>query len=266
MTDSVTAWLDAAGRYPLLSQEETIELARKIQSNEPGSKAHTKAVNKLCLHNLRLVVRYTRGYMSGSRNLSWGGASTVDYLQQGYLGLRRAAEKFDPERGYTFATYSNAWVRQALGRYHVENMSMVRVPESSAREIFYFENHGKPRNEKVSKWVAQAAGCARQAYGVVSYDATLRDGETSFSDYLSDDNRLIDSAEGDGPSRVVDTAGIMSHLGIEPRVQDLIMQYIKRGNLDTVLMKNKCSSKENRQRVRLAIEKIKKHCHADAAR
>jgi RNA polymerase sigma factor (sigma-70 family) len=262
MKSNLSAWLNAAGRYPVLPEAETLRLARKIQEAETGSPARIKLVNKLCVHNLRLVAKFARSYMNSSnRQIGMGDDAAQDYLQQGYFGLRRAAEKFDPERGYTFATYASAWVRQALGRYHVENLSVVRVPESSAREIFYYNNHGKPRNEKVAKWVAQAAESAKMAYAATSYDAQVLN-DTSFLEILSDENRLIDPTEQEPISRVVDTVGIMSSLGIEPRVQDLVLAYIKRGNMDTVLMKHKCNSKETRAKVRDAIAKIQEHCGA----
>lgn len=259
MTDAVTTWLNAAGRYPLLPKSEVIRIARKIQKSEPGSPQRARWVNKLCVHNLRLVVNYTRNYMRGNRRVNWGSEVTSDYLQVAYFGLRRAAEKFDPERGYTFATYASAWVRQALGRYHVENISMVRVPESSAREIFFFDTHGYPRTEAAAKWVPYASQCAQRAYSIRSYDAAVND-DGDLLDVLSDENRLVDTTEEDAFAKVIDTAGIMSAVGIEPRIQDLIMQYVKRGNLDTVLMKNKCNSKETRLKIRCGIEKIKKHC------
>lgn len=266
MKNTLSAWLNAAGRYPVLSEAETLRIARKIQESEPGSLAHVKLVNKLCVHNLRLVVKFARSYMnSGNRRISMQDDAALDYLQQGYFGLRRAAEKFDPERGYTFATYANAWVRQALGRHHVGNLSMIRVPESSAREIFYYDTHGKPRNEKVAKWVAKASDSARAAYGMTSYDAQVLE-DSSLLETLSDDNRLVSSEESGEATRVIDTFGIMSKLGIEPRVQDLIMAYIKRGNLDTVLMKNKCSSVETRKLVRCAIVKIQEHCGTTVGR
>lgn len=259
MTDSVTQWLNAAGRYPVLSADETIRIAKLIQAAEPGSAQHTKYVNKLCVHNLRLVTRFARSYFRNKKDLRWSDCRLADYLQQGYFGLRRAAEKFDPERGYTFSTYAAAWVRQALGRYHVENLSMVRVPESSAREIFYYDNHGKPRNKKVASWVVDASRAARSAYSITSYDGMSVDMETNFSEVLSDDHRLISNKESE-PRTFVDMAGIMSSVGIEPRIQDLVIAYIKRGNLDTVLMKNKCNSRDTRQKVRGAIKLIQEYC------
>lgn len=259
MSDMVTTWFNAAGRYPVLSHEETIYVARRIQEAPEGSKERIKWVNKLCLHNLRFAAKTTRAYMMGGRTLDWSSDKTADFLQVAYMGLRRAAEKFDPSLGYTFTTYANAWIRQALGRYHVENMSLVHVPDSSAREFFYLERHGRPRNESVAKWVHQAHEAAKQAYGLISYDSLIEgdtDGEMSLLDVLSDENRLGRTEEKYRFFSRLDAAGIMSSLGIEPWVQDMVMEYAKRGNLDTVLMRHKRCTKENRQKVRAAIVKI----------
>jgi DNA-directed RNA polymerase sigma subunit (sigma70/sigma32) len=265
MSDSITTWLNSAGRYPVLSKEETIYIARRIQAAEKGSKERAKWVNKLCLHNLRFAANVTRSFVRGGRRLDWNSDKTADFLQVAYMGLRRAAEKYDPTLGYTFTTYANAWVRQALGRYHVDNMSSIRVPDSSAREIFFLEKHGRPRNEKVSKWVEEAARCAHKAYSIGSYDAPVGYGDDAVNllDVLSDENRMLPSAEDEHTYACrVDTAGIMSSLGIEPKIQDLVMAYIRRGNLDTVMMQQKCFSVTTRKAVRAAIKRIQEHTGA----
>lgn len=259
MTDPITAWLNNAARYPLLSKEETLELAREIQAAEEGSKERQQLINKLCQHNLRLVAKYTRAYMGGNhRKLAWGSEETLDLLQEGYFGLRRAANKFDPSRGYTFATYANAWVRQAVGKYHVDKLSLIRVPESSAREIFYYDTHGKPRNEKVAPWVAQASMAARAAYGVTSYDAKLPDEETSRIELLSEDNRIDD---GRGEVDYDRFLQVMEDAGIDEKIQRVIVTYCKRGNIEIAMAKNEMScTVANRRAVRSAIEQVKAYC------
>lgn len=255
---SITTWLNNAARYPLLTKDQTIQLARRIQKAEPGSAQHTKLINKLCQHNLRLVAKYTRAYMgSGRRTVKWGDETTLDLLQEGYFGLRRAAAKFDPERGYTFATYANAWIRQAVGKYHVDKLSLVRVPESSAREIFYYNKHGQARNAKVDTWVAEASKAAHRAYSVASYDKTIpgKDGDMSLVETLSEDNLVLPQAE-----RLCydNYLFFMEEMGIEPDIAQVIVSYCKRGNLDTAMMKNKMPvTGANRRAVREAIEEIK---------
>jgi len=233
-----------------------------FQAATPGTAKHTRLVNKLCNHNLRLVVRYTKQYMSGGkRNLHWGSEETLDLLQEGAIGLRRAAVKFDPTKGYTFATYSCAWVRQALGKYHVDKLSLIRVPESSAREIFYYQNHGRPRNERSASWVAEASIAAQAAYGLVSYDCKLTiDSQESTISVLSDENRVGHvTCKPDYSLR----EALMVKLGIEQKIRDVIISYCKRGNLDTAMMKNKLVvSKANRAKVREAIALVKGHCAA----
>lgn len=259
MTDPITAWLNNAGRYKVLTAEQTIELGRKIQAAEEGSPERIKLINKLCQHNLRLVAKFTRSYMKGgTRKLTWGSDETIDLLQEGYFGLRRAANKFDPERGYTFATYAKAWVRQAIGKYHVDKLSLIRVPESSAREIFYYDTHGKPRNEKTSAWVADAARAARAAYGLVSYDNKLIDAEHSIVDLLSEENRIVDQKCQINYDRYEQ---LMEEVGIEEKVREVIIAYCKRGNLDIAMAKTKFPmTRSNRAKVRGAIEQIKTHC------
>lgn len=258
MSDPIASWLNNAGRYQLLTVEETIELARAIQAAEEGSLERTKLINKLCKHNLRLVAKFTRAYMKGdTRKRTWGSEETMDLLQEGYLGLRRAANKFDPERGYTFATYANAWVRQAIGKYHVDKMSLIRVPESSAREIFFFEKHGVAR-PKSEAWVRDAARAARAAYGLVSYDNKLADEEHSLVDLLSDENRISDGKAEVSYDRYRD---LMTSIGIEEKVQDVIVSYCKRGNLDIAMMKNKFPANTvNRAKVRGAIARVQSYC------
>lgn len=262
MSDSIKSWLNAAGRYPVLSKAEVIFIARKIQSSEAGSREHTRWVNKLCLHNMRYAAKVTRAYMMSKSGLTWNSEKAADYLQISYFGMRRAAEKFDPTLGYTFSTYANAWIRQALGRYHVQNMSLIRVPESSAREIFYFENHGRPRNDKVAQWVEDAARCAGRAYRLGSYDVPIdgTDGSMAFTDTLSEENKLMppNDEEHEFFSRL-DTRGVMSSLGIRPQLQDMILAYTKRGNLDTVMIKHKCLSSAMRKELRSAIKLIQEH-------
>ena len=101
--DSVRVYLKEIARHKLLTGHEEIELARAIKAGDPMAK------RRLIQANLRLVVSVAKRY----RNQ---GISFQDLVQEGSLGLMRAVEKFDPERGNKFSTYATWWIRQAVTR------------------------------------------------------------------------------------------------------------------------------------------------------
>ena len=102
--DPVRLYLREIGRIKLLSANEEIELARKIlEGGTPGAIAKRKLVQA----NLRLVVSIAKKYVGR-------GMLFLDLIQEGNLGLIRAAEKFDHERGFKFSTYATWWIRQAI--------------------------------------------------------------------------------------------------------------------------------------------------------
>ncbi len=98
--EPVELLLQRAQRYPLLDHEEVVELSQRIEKGDLAAK------EKLINHNLRLVVSVARNYQG--QGLSFG-----DLVQEGMLGLIRAAEKFDWRKGYRFSTYATIWIRQA---------------------------------------------------------------------------------------------------------------------------------------------------------
>ena len=83
---------------------------------------------------------------------------TCDLLQQGYIGLRRAAEKYDASRGYTFSTYATNWISQAFSRWHNTHDRAVYIPENSMTELLYRRRHGKPSKSKNGKHRRQRPG------------------------------------------------------------------------------------------------------------
>jgi RNA polymerase primary sigma factor len=116
--DSIKLYLKEIGRISLLTAEQEIELAREI---EKGGLGGEEAKRKLVQANLRLVVSIAKKYLNR-------GLSFLDLIQEGNLGLIRAAEKFDYEKGYKFSTYATWWIRQGITRSLADKSRTIRVP------------------------------------------------------------------------------------------------------------------------------------------
>lgn len=116
--DSVGLFLREMARYPLLTQAQEIELAREIVK---GGTRGEQAKRKLVRANLRLVVSIAKKYLNR-------GVPFLDLIQEGSMGLMRAAEKFDYERGYKFSTYAYWWIRQGITRAIASQSRTVRLP------------------------------------------------------------------------------------------------------------------------------------------
>lgn len=116
--DPVRMYLREIGKIPLLSGQEEIELARQI---EMGGADGAFAKRKLTRANLRLVVSIAKKYVGR-------GMAFLDLIQEGNLGLIRAAEKFDHSRGYKFSTYATWWIRQAITRAIADQARTIRIP------------------------------------------------------------------------------------------------------------------------------------------
>jgi len=114
-TDSLQLFLNEAGRYPLLTAAEEVELAKAIESDD--KRAKDRMVNS----NLRLVVSIAKKYQGH-------GLPLIDLIQEGIIGLIRAVEKFDWRRGYKFSTYATWWIRQAVQRGVANKSRTIRIP------------------------------------------------------------------------------------------------------------------------------------------
>jgi RNA polymerase primary sigma factor len=115
-TDALQLFLNEAGRYTLLTPAEEVELAKRIERGDLAAK------DRMVNSNLRLVVSIARKYHGV------GELSLLDLIQEGMLGLIRAAEKFDWRKGFRFSTYATLWIRQAIGRAIDEHGRTIRVP------------------------------------------------------------------------------------------------------------------------------------------
>ena len=116
-SDSVQMYLKEIGQFPLLSSEEEVDLAKRIEKNEEAAR------QKLQVSNLRLVVSIAKKYVGRSPNLT-----LLDLIQEGNIGLFKAVEKFDYKKGYKFSTYATWWIRQAITRALADQGRTIRIP------------------------------------------------------------------------------------------------------------------------------------------
>jgi RNA polymerase nonessential primary-like sigma factor len=120
--DVTNLYLREVRGNPLLSKEEEVYHGRRCQQGNEESRQH------MIVSNLRLVVKIARGYMNR-------GLSLEDLIEEGNLGLIRAVEKFDPERGFRFSTYATWWIRQNIERGIMNQCKTVRLPVHLQKEF-----------------------------------------------------------------------------------------------------------------------------------
>jgi RNA polymerase sigma factor (sigma-70 family) len=166
--DAMRDYLEAISRYPLLTTQQEIQLARKIAqymelrdnpSPTPAEqrliKAGLKARATMVNCNLRLVVHIAKRYTGRIKSMDM-----LDLCQEGNIGLQRAAEKFDASRGYKFSTYAYWWIRQSLKRAIDSKERMIKIPIHMIDRTFkalqieteYMKEHGrKPSKTELAK-------------------------------------------------------------------------------------------------------------------
>jgi RNA polymerase primary sigma factor len=113
--DSLRLYLREIGKVPLLTADQEVTLAKRIERGDGSAKKH------MIEANLRLVVSIAKGYLGR-------GLSFLDLIQEGSLGLIRAVEKFDYRKGYKFSTYATWWIRQAVTRAIADKARTIRIP------------------------------------------------------------------------------------------------------------------------------------------
>ena len=136
--DSTRMYMREISRVPLLTEEEEIALAKRVKEGDP------KAKNEFCEANLRLVVSVAKRYVGC-------GLSLLDLSQEGNLGLLKAIDKFDYEKGYKFSTYATWWIRQAITRAIANQARTIRIPAYMIETINkytmvsreFFQVHGR---------------------------------------------------------------------------------------------------------------------------
>lgn len=255
-SDEITFWLNGAGSRRILSQEEVLIISRRIQSEKVGSPGYRKAVNKLVSHNLRLVVRSVHLFLKTKSRREWGGSETLDFLQAGTLGLIRAAEKFDPTLGYTFATYATYWIRSFIGRYGIKTSSVFYIPETACRDAYSFEKHGFIRNKgyedslKLTKMV-------RAAQSPLSLDLSMNEsGSTALLDAIESKYPNINEASFGFSSEITE---LMKRAKLSKnQVQILEYVFIDELKINEIMQMTDMTRNQICRIKKVALEKLKK--------
>src|SRR6059058_1315478 len=185
-TDSLQLFLNEAGRYPLLTAAQEVELAKAIERGD------RRAKDRMINSNLRLVVSIAKKYQGH-------GLTLLDLIQEGIIGLIRAVEKFDWRRGYKFSTYATWWIRQAVQRGVANKSRTIRIPVhivereqkiARAERELVLQLERMPTDEEVAqkaklnvKHVRDTRAAART---VASLDKAVGDdSDTSFGDLVA---------------------------------------------------------------------------------
>jgi RNA polymerase primary sigma factor len=188
-TDSLQLFLNEAGRYPLLTAAEEVELAKKIERGDQRAK------DKMINSNLRLVVSIAKKYQGH-------GLSLLDLIQEGIIGLIRAVEKFDWRRGYKFSTYATWWIRQAVQRGVANKSRTIRIPVhivereqkiARAERELTLQLERAPTDEEVAKKAGLNPKHVREvrhaARTVASLDKPIgNEGDTAFGELVAHDS------------------------------------------------------------------------------
>ena len=192
--DPVRMYLREIGRIKLLTAEQEIDLAKKIIQ---GGNAGVIAKRKLVQANLRLVVSIAKKYVGR-------GMLFLDLIQEGNLGLIRAAEKFDHERGYKFSTYATWWIRQAITRAIADQARTIRVPVHMVETINKLarvqrqltqELNREPTDEEIAKKLGISIEKVREVYKIsqdpVSLETPIGEEDDShLGDFIKDERTM----------------------------------------------------------------------------
>ena len=187
--DPVRMYLKEIGKVPLLSAEEEIELARRMEEGDEDAK------KRLAEANLRLVVSIAKRYVGR-------GMLFLDLIQEGNLGLIKAVEKFDYNKGFKFSTYATWWIRQAITRAIADQARTIRIPVHMVETInklirvsrqLLQELGREPLPEEIAKELDMPVDRVREILKIsqepVSLETPIGEEEDShLGDFIQDDN------------------------------------------------------------------------------
>lgn len=197
-TDLLQRYMSEVSRYPLLSREDELALARRYRDTQDPRLAY-----RLVTANLRLVVKIAWEYRRAAFNL-------LDLIQEGNVGLMQGVKKYDPERGVKLSSYAAWWIRAYIIRYLMDNWRLVKLGTTQAQRKIFFnlrkekEKLAKAGFEPEAKLLAERLNVSEQ--DVVDMDRRLSSDDFSLDQPIADDSTqtYVDRLEHTG--RAVDDA------------------------------------------------------------
>lgn len=209
-TDILKLYMKEAAKTPLLTYQQEVELAKQIIAGD------NRAREKLIKANLRLVISVAKAYSSR-------GMPIEDLIQEGNIGLMKAIEKYEYQRGYKFSTYATWWIRQAVTRAIADKNRLIRLPVhmvetynkvSKTVSLFVTEFGRAPTHEEI----AERAGVSiDKVNDVINYGAPL----------ASIDDLVVEDSEVRYSDTLTDTASNPANHTIENDMSETVMTSIK---------------------------------------
>ncbi len=265
--DSVKIYLRQIGKIPLLTTEEELDLAKKIQENKDEF-----AKNLLVNANLRLVVSIAKKYIGR-------GLSFLDLIQEGNVGLIKAVGRFDYKKGYKFSTYATWWIQQSITRAIADKARIIRLPIHMIDSIGKIRRatidltaelgHSPSKQEiayRLGLSVPKLTAIIKSAQSTVSMDtpATSDENASNISDFIVDNSTISPDGRVTQDNLLEDIRKILNQLSKKER-DVLIMRYGldndgTKKTLDEIGVRYGVSRERIRQIENRAISKLKKLC------
>ena len=266
--DSVKIYLQQIGKIPLLSSAEELDVAKKIKEEQSEF-----AKNILVNANLRLVVSIAKKYIGR-------GLSFLDLIQEGNIGLMKAAERFDYEKGYKFSTYATWWIQQSITRAIADKARAIRLPIHMIESLnkikkttidLTTELGRTPTKDEIAYRlgipVSKLTQIVKSAQSTISIETPAnnkKEDSTKIADYIVDETADTPDSRVSQESMLEDIQKMLSQLMDKER-DVLIMRYGLNNNgekktLDEIGSMYGVSRERIRQIENRAISKLKKLC------
>ena len=189
--EAVREYLKSIRNIPLLSEEDEYKVAIAAANGDENAR------QTMITSNLRLVVKVAKTYIGRSSNLSF-----LDLIQEGNMGLMRATEKFDAEKGFRFSTYATYWIKQAISKAIIDQSRAVRLPAHIINELNKFnkairdlsQQYGRtPSDKELAEYLNVSVKKISEYYTIskepCSLDVTIdEDEDTAMIDLIADEN------------------------------------------------------------------------------